>query len=217
MKPYADVMNAAVLSPAMHRTRKWLASFICRKHPDQLVVGNRKDNKGAIVRQDDFDLDRPAAHVCPFVLESIQTNHFWIEEAPQDSASAIERLLGLQIGLFKRTNPAHEPATDGGAPHPTYLKTFLTVFPELTKIGRSQFSVLLDPIFARLRPVFIAQGLMLGQFYAGCTVPAVYNPLWKGPLIAPYPSFAIRYMATHDHLFISQTSPQWATYKRFFP
>jgi hypothetical protein len=61
---------------------------------------------------------------------------------------------------------------------------------------------------------------MLGQFYAGCTVEAARNPLWKGPLKAPYPSFAIRYMAKHDHLFIKPndpSNPNWVIYKKYFP
>jgi hypothetical protein len=102
MKPYAVVMNAPVLSQPMRRTGIWIRTFICNVNPKQLVVGNRLDNNGIKVEPDDYVNNRAAAHVCLFVLESLQTDHFWIEESSQNSATAIERLLRSQISLFKK-------------------------------------------------------------------------------------------------------------------
>jgi hypothetical protein len=225
MKSYVDVMNDPSASRVMQRTKGWIERYICNRHPKQAVVGHRKNTAGATVQQFEYDNNFPAAHVCPFVLDSINQKYFWLEESAilPSNSSGIEQLLLSQIPLFKATSPAHDCSTSGkAASYPVYLKTFLTVFPAFTQIARQQTKQIIDDIYAKIRSAFIQEVLMLGQFYPSCDVSAVYNPSWNtpGPLgVTPYTSFAVRYMAQHDHLFIQphdSSNPDWQVYLKYF-
>jgi heptaprenyl diphosphate synthase len=198
----------------------WVEGYICGTRPKQMVVGNRLDSNGNLVTQTLFDTRDKQAHVCPFVRDSIDRDLFWIEESFLDASDPndIEQLLRKQIQDFKDQVPPHDPlATGNPAGLPELWKTFLTFFPRIIHKSKQGAFPFMDTLHQNLKPDFVRNGLMLGQFYAGCPEPAIYNPMWKGPLLSPYPTFAIRYMAVHDKLFISQNTPEWTIYKSFFP
>ncbi len=223
MENFTEAVNNPNRSVEMKRIHWWVDKFICAVMPRQLVVGNRKDEAGNEVTQEMADnKDRPA-HVCPFVRDSIDRDLFWIEESHlgvQDGA-AIEQLLREQMNDFINYPPPYDPVTTGqGAPMPVLSKTFLTFFPRIKHHSRGRLP-LMDDMHSSLKPDFMQAGLMVGQFYAGCPEPAVYTAQtpkpWTDILNSPYPAFAIRYMAWHDHLFIKPGGLGYLQYKQFFP
>lgn len=219
MEKFSLVKNDPHRTPEMKTTQRWIETFICGTSKAQNVVGNRHDDLGLMVTDLMFTNKNRWAHVCPFVRDSLDYDLFWIEESDLDDQAelAIERLIKGQISTFKNSDPSFDPLTAGrGAALPELWKTFLTFFPRVKH--RSGGSVrLMDDLHGRLKPVFVKEGLMIGQFYAGCPQPSVYNPSWTHVLTSPYPAFAIRYMAKHDHLFISPGTPERDVYATFFP
>jgi hypothetical protein len=200
--------------------QNWTERYVCGVSAKQGVVGNRDDGFGGKVTQLMFDNHSRLAEVCPFVRDSLDYDVFWIEESNFDDSQVdeIEHLARRQLVDFKTAEPAFDPETQGPAQLPVLWKTFLTFFPRVIHKSRVTAGFpLFDDLHAKLKPDFIKAGLMLGQFYAGCPQPAIYNEEWTGPLASPYPAFAIRYIAKHDKLFISPTSSEYEIYKKFFP
>jgi hypothetical protein len=219
MEKFSLVSKDPARTPQMATMQRWVEKFICGTSQQQGVVGNRVDDFGIEVTQLMYDNKNRWAQVCPFIRDSLDYDHFWIEESDLDerSAEAIEQLLLKQIDDFKSCHPNYDPVAEGrGATLPILWKTFLTFFPHVRH--RSGGPVpLIDDLHARMKPLFVQAGLMLGQFYAGCPVGAIYNPLWTNVLTSPYPAFAVRYMAKHDKLFIKPESPDYKYYESFFP
>jgi hypothetical protein len=216
MERFSAVRAAENRTPQMASMQNWVERFICGTNPHQMAVGKREDEFGLKVTQLMFDNKNRWAHVCPFVRDSLDYDHFWIEESNlNDDSAALERLLRGQMTDFKSCPPEYDPAPTGvAAPLPTLWKTFFTFFPRIKVQSKGPFP-LFDDLHARLKSEFIRAGLMLGQFYAGCRVPAIYNLSWRA-LNSPYPAFAIRYMAKHDRLFISAGTPEREEYRKYF-
>lgn len=219
MERFSVVLNDPTRTPEMEGMQKWVEKFICGTFRPQSVVGNRVDDYGLTVTQLMFDNKNRWAHVCPFIRDSLDYDQFWIKESDLDNEApdAIEQLLREQIEEFKQCPPAFDPIAEGkGAQLPILWKTFLIFFPRFMHFSRGAVP-LIDGLHSKLKPIFVQAGLMLGQFYAGCPVGAVYNPAWPNVLTSPYPAFAIRYMAKHDKLFITTNSPEYESYEKFFP
>jgi hypothetical protein len=220
MRPFNTVFNDPQRSKEMKLQQARILKFICGTMPAQNVVGNRDDPKlpGQHVTQALFDNDARLAHVCPFVLNAIDRDLFWINESDLDDQAKIQQFLLNQIPTFIKQPPAYDPSkTVKPAPaYPCILKTWMTVFPNVTNPGPGG-THLLELIHQAIKVQFVQQGLALGQFYQGCPQEAVYNKPWTRVLWMPYPAFAIRYLVKHDLLFNPPGSPTYADYRRYFP
>lgn len=62
-------------------------------------------------------------------------------------------------------------------------------------------AAMIERIQEMLKPLFVQDGLMLGQFYPGCPGGGIHNPQFR-PLDAPVISLAIRYMHLADAPFM---------------
>ena len=119
-----------------------------------------------------------------------------------------------QIDDFKHRPPAYDPlATGTPSPSSSLLKTYLTLFPNVDPQNQCP---LLIRVRDKLKPEFMKNGMMLGEFFHGNQQPSLYGgPKFK-PLSAPISSFAIRYMVEGDRLFA--TTPQFqALHGAYFP
>jgi hypothetical protein len=196
----------------------WLEKTICGTQPKQSVVGNRPLVEGGTVTQEMFDRQERAAHVCPFVRNSLDANLFWFEESPlgRGDQKLIEQRLSAMVDEFQNMDPAHHPQPDKvPAIEPSVLKAFLLIFPNLHVRGGGGVSdKFMDDVHAAIKPAFVANGLMLGQFYPSCPFEGIYNQSWLA-LTSPIPAFAARYMVRHDRPFIP--NELMSTYEKFFP
>ena len=189
-----------------------------RRESRQTVVGNREFHPGQKVTQAMADADDRRAHVCPFVLSSIEAHQFFIEQSPLGDASEadIERKLVSQIPDFKNQPPPYDPVpSNQPAPQTHLLKTFLTFFPNVTAT-RSAGCDLVLRLHARLKAGFMHHGMMIGEFFPYYRSGSIYAGNGYNASTAPYPAFAIRYMAWHDHLFTQDPAYQ-PLYKAYFP
>lgn len=204
-------------SKALRQAARWVEMWVCGISPKQGVVGSRRD-WGLIVTQEMADRGGRPAQVCPFVADSLDRDLFWMEESDLTVANDIKRLLRNQIPAFVSAQPAHNPMT-GNVPArlPELWKTFLTIFPQVQQRSTGGMP-LFDAIHADLKTDFMKNGLMLGQFYQGCPQEGIHSANFKPLGIAPWPCFAIRYMASHDYRFFDRTNVDHEqAFLRYFP
>ena len=90
------------------------------------------------------------------------------------------------------------PPTDGDD---ALLKAVLLVFPDVLDYS------LIEEAQREGKSKFVQEGLMLGQFYPGCTTPGLRNKAFPA-LDAPLPILAVRNMVGSDFPFLAQRS-EW--------
>jgi len=227
MRRFSVVEADDTRSDRMRIMQVWVRKFICVVKPRQLVVDNRIDHlTDQPITQQQFDDRDRAAHVCPFVQESIDRDQYWMEESAltADDRGAIEALLLKQVEDFIAEAPAYDPMGTGSpipAPADSVYKTFMTIFPNVPHVrGRLD---LFEDIHKKLKPAVLARGMMIGQFYNGCPWEegAIYAPDFKSVILSsPTPAFALRYLVSQDHIFnLHPDGPEWAkdAHRLYFP
>ncbi|MFE3794903.1 hypothetical protein KHQ06_37565 [Nocardia tengchongensis] len=135
------------------------------------------------------DLGRPGA-VCPYTSHAITLQSLWAAfiKGRDIDRGHIAAIVADLYDLFPSLPPRNEPDSR--------LKAVLAVFPDLTEYAD------IEAVQREQKTRFVEQGLMLGQFYPGCTVAGLHNPSFHA-LDAPLPMLAIRYMAPTDFPFLS--------------
>ena len=216
MKEFSALSSDPSRTPEMRTMQRWVEKYLCGVTPSQQVVGNRRDPNG-IVTQYVYDQKDRRAHVCPFVQDTLDRSRVSMEQSDcdgSDEPTLIQVLLD-QIPSFLASPLPFDPAvTSAPAGVPHLWKTFITFFPRIRY--RKGHLPLFERVQGALKLQFVQRGLMIGQFYHGCPQPGLYNPAFR-PLVAPYPTFAIRYMVQDDKLFNSGSPSIFSAYRKFFP
>ncbi|MFI5496803.1 DUF6875 domain-containing protein [Actinoplanes sp. NPDC051859] len=144
--------------------------------------------------------------VCPYAQASLERGTFYlaVRRGRSIDAAALEHLLGDYRTWFRQL----EPVTGSGA----QFKTILLVFPDLPDAA----AAVVDAIQERLKPQYVADGLMIGEFHGG---PPPKAGLWNAdfrPLRSPLPLLAIRHMVVTDFPFLAGDRDLVAAYLRLF-
>ncbi|MFZ2526752.1 MAG: DUF6875 domain-containing protein [Rhodococcus sp. (in: high G+C Gram-positive bacteria)] len=128
--------------------------------------------------------------VCPFAGPSITRRLFWAAFVPgTDIGDDRMRAVADDLAeLFPELPP------DSGAD--AALKAVVVVFPDLTAFDA------IERVQNERKSDFVLQGLMLGQFYPGCTVSGLRNNEFRA-LDAPLPMLAVRHMVGSDFPFLA--------------
>ncbi|WP_430332879.1 DUF6875 domain-containing protein [Rhodococcus sp. ACT016] len=140
------------------------------------------------------DLGR-SGPVCPFTHPSISRGLFWVgfidggDVDLQQMTAAVDEVFSVFPEL---------PPVDGDD---ALLKAVLLVFPDV-----SDYS-LIEEAQREGKTKFVREGLMLGQFYPGCTTPGLRNEAFPA-LDAPLPILAVRNMVGSDFPFLAHRS-EW--------
>lgn len=133
------------------------------------------------------DLGR-SGPVCPFAAPSIGRGLFWavfVEgDVDEDRMTAIAEDLAEMFGDLA---PVSGPDVA--------LKSVVVVFPDVTDYA------VIECVQNARKSDFVLDGLMLGQFYPGCTVSGLRNPDFPA-LDAPLPMLAVRHMVGSDFPFM---------------
>jgi hypothetical protein len=155
------------------RLRSWVTEYLCKPH-------QHLGRKGS---------------VCPFVPRAIrrQTLRFAVVRlSPSDRARHIEeavlRYKDVFFGLF-----------DGAGEDRIYF-SLLMVFPD---VWPEETASLIDRTQKRLKPYFVRQGLMLGEFHSRNEAPGLHNPEFR-PQQSPVPMLVIRHMVPGDIVFLNK-------------
>ncbi|MGZ6416701.1 MAG: DUF6875 domain-containing protein [Bacteroidia bacterium] len=127
--------------------------------------------------------------VCPLTKEAINKDSifFTIEKSWHlDKESEIKKIAS-QIKLFKGIKTANAE---------TY-KVIINAYPYIDKAEYCK----IESIQNELKPMFVAESLMIGQFYPGCQEKGLWNDNFF-PLDSPIALLAIRNMAITDIAFL---------------
>lgn len=131
--------------------------------------------------------------VCPFVPAALRKGSFLltVHDGPTEDRAA----LLATILLYRDWFLALEPRTGSEA----FYKTILILFPEITEEQRAEA---IDRTQEDLKPQYVAEGLMIGEFHQGPPgKPGLWNPDFR-PLRSPVPLLAIRHMVATDFYFL---------------
>ncbi|WP_051028056.1 DUF6875 domain-containing protein [Nocardia higoensis] len=148
------------------------------------------------------DLGRPGP-VCPYISHSIAHEFLWAAyfEGRRIDAERITAIVDDLYDLFPTLPPTTQPDAT--------FKAVLAVFPDLTEYTD------LDVVQRDQKTRFVREGLMLGQFYPGCTMAGLRNPAFPA-LDAPLPMLAVRHMAATDFLFLDSRHEWLEAYLAIF-
>jgi hypothetical protein len=143
--------------------------------------------------------------VCPFTGPSLAKELFWLGCIDEPALDA-DRISGIMDRMVERYATLDAPRESDAL-----LKTILVLFPGITDFG------IIDAAQLRLKNKFVAQGLMIGQFYPGCAEPGLWSKSFQ-PLDSPIPLLAIRHMVSSDFPFLAH-EPRWVEsyFRRFAP
>jgi hypothetical protein len=171
------------------RSDRWWGNLPWRSAPFYLAVAWWIDT---FVCDRHAELGRPG-HVCPFVKPAIDRNLFWLtghEPAVDRPEDLQEMLLGYRDWFLEL-----QPREDDDR----LLKTIVIVFPLLQSEAGCG---IIDAAQRLLKPAFVSQGLMLGQFHPLCEEQGVRNANFR-PLRSPVPLLVIRPMTRFDLPFLT--------------
>ncbi len=140
------------------------------------------------------DLGRPGP-VCPFVPQSLKSNNLQLAVIrPQKlETKQIEEIVFLYRDIFLKIEPRVGQAA--------LNKAIILIFPD---VHIDDTSRLIDSVQQKLKPFFVEQGLMLGEFHNRTESPGLHNPNFR-PLRSPIPLLAIRHMVESDLPFLQAT------------
>lgn len=151
------------------------------------------------------DLGR-SGHVCPWVEGSIRNRHFlttMLYDADSHPERIEETFEDLKSFFLKR-----EPTTGRAA----QLKTIVVLFPGLSS---ERIPQIINGLHQRMKPRFVSEGLMLGEFFSSCEKPGLRNPHFR-PLRSDIPLIVIRMMVQTDIAFLADTREFTLAYLRKF-
>ena len=139
------------------------------------------------------DLGRPGT-VCPFAPEALMRDS--IRVAVVRLTRHAESEIEAAVDHFRQVFHELEPSSGDGA----IYKAILMAFPDVSLADAPR---LIDVCKERLKPEFVREGLMLGEFHELNESPGLHNPDFR-PLRCPVPLLAIRHMVYSDIVFLNR-------------
>ena len=138
------------------------------------------------------DLGR-AGPVCPYARPSLDKELLWLTVHPGADPPLDE--LAAEVAAYGRWFTRLPPT----AGHDAQYKAILILLPDLPP---DRAPAIIDTVHAAEKPGFVAEGLMLGQFYSTCDRPGVRNHAFR-PLQSTVPLLTIRHMVAPDGGFLT--------------
>jgi hypothetical protein len=137
------------------------------------------------------DLGR-SGPVCPYVQPSLDRDLLWLTvhpgaDPPLDGLATAAERYGR---WFRRLVPQSGRLAQ--------YKAILILLPDLPP---ERGPDVIDVVQQALKPRFVADGLMIGQFYPGCSKPGLWNDRFR-PLSSTVPLLTIRHMVAADAGFL---------------
>ncbi|MBB2688817.1 UNVERIFIED_ORG: hypothetical protein GGD48_006682 [Rhizobium etli] len=133
--------------------------------------------------------------VCPFVPEALTKGLLRVAASQAAAVDEIENDLARMLAVFSQMKPVKSFNDRTGD---WIYKAIIIALPgiqdegEIIRIGQLQ---------KRLKPDFIQEGFMIGEFYPGCPEPGLHNRMFR-PLDTTVPALAIRHITKYDAPFM---------------
>jgi hypothetical protein len=134
-------------------------------------------------------------NVCPFVPEAMMRGSlkFAVVELRSRGIAAVPEIEEMVMAC--RT---HFLAAEKAAGKQDIFYSMVIIFPAVSK---EEAQTVIDPSQRRLKPTFVKEGLMLGEFHPFSPTPGLRNASFR-PLRSPVPLLAIRHMVESDIDFL---------------
>ena len=144
--------------------------------------------------------------ICPFVEMSIRKNQFLLtlEHTVHSSQEAIRGTVLRYRDIFLQLEP-----WEG---NDSLFKTILILLPD---VQPDEAANVIDGLQLSLKPQFVEDGLMIGQFHPLNNTPGMWNEDFR-PLRSPIAMLVIRYMVLTDMPFLEDDTGHLAAYLRKF-
>ena len=149
----------------------------------------------------DPDLGRNGS-VCPFIRSSLNERMVYVACRLESDCDDPE----LEAALRRSRDWFLDLQRDSD-PHTRHLAALVTVLPRIDHRDAEP----LNDLHASLKPEFVSQGLMIGQFHPKCDRPGIRSPQYR-PLQSPVPFMAIRAMVPSDLPLLLDDPGYAATY-----
>ena len=140
-------------------------------------------------------------HICPYLAPSCKKGLLWLSSYSH-SLKSISDIKDLMMGFMRFFLGIYLPNKD------EIYKSIVVIFPTME---RDQTKILIDDAHHTLKPIFVDNGLMLGQFHQDCNIGGLHNPEFK-TLHSPYPLLVIRNMVPNDFHFLHEDSNMMHAY-----
>jgi hypothetical protein len=142
-------------------------------------------------------LDGRAGSVCPFVPESLVRGSLKLAVIPlKDRGEAARPEIERTAAAFRDTFLAREKAQR----RVDIFGVWVMIFPDVTA---EEAPAVIDSTQRKLKPTFVKEGLMLGEFHPLGLTPGVRNPSFR-PLRSPVPLLIVRHMVEADINFLTR-------------
>jgi hypothetical protein len=145
-----------------------------------------------------------SGNVCPFVPEALMRGSLKF-------ASVALRARGAEavpeIEEMVDACREHFVGGEAGAGKMDIFGSMVLIFPDVTA---EEAPLVLDPSQRKLKPSFVREGLMLGEFHPFNATPGLRNAQFR-PLRSPVPLLAIRHMVESDVDFLMAPNDPPAT------
>ncbi|MEY2934804.1 MAG: hypothetical protein RL033_5553 [Pseudomonadota bacterium] len=129
--------------------------------------------------------------VCPYVRGSIRERGLLLALLEGADTPQTDQTL-LRLGQYFLQLEPTEPSL-------SQRKAIVVLFPGL---GERETADAINGMHQRLKPHFLSQGMMLGEFYAHSQKPGLHNPEFR-PLRSDTPLLVIRIMVLTDIAFLT--------------
>jgi hypothetical protein len=132
--------------------------------------------------------------VCPFVPTSLKFDCLYFAVMTREDVSDVDELETMMVAAidtFKNLEPKSGPKAT--------FKAIIFIFPDMEK---ADIPVMIDALQKKLKPIFVEEGLMLGEFHKGNNATGLRNKSFF-PLRTAYPCLAIRHMVPSDIAFLN--------------
>jgi hypothetical protein len=172
----AQIRNLKNSLDILYPVLEWAENFLAHPHKD---LGRTGD-------------------VCPFVGEALARESLHItlvrlKESGEARFGEIESIVLANREQFI----AREQGNGSSDP---LFNALIMIFPDVTE---EEAPLVIDGVQKKLKPQFVQDGLMLGEFHNKNESPGLRNPDFR-PLRCPIPLLAIRHMVESDLPFMSR-------------
>jgi hypothetical protein len=176
---------APVELAAIREMARFSVNYLTAKHPDLGRLGP----------------------ICPFMAGALQRDMLTITAfrlEATDEAILVEALASLRRIMVESGK------SDDSRDH--IFRSIIVTFPLLEK---NQAPSLIEKAQRQLKPDFLREGLMIGEFYPDCPTPGLHNASFRA-LQAPVTSIAMRQMTVQDAPFMLQNRRHIELYEDHF-
>lgn len=152
-------------------------------------------------------LGRPGA-VCPFAAGGLQRATILLTASPlrhSDQDALLQAVLDLRDLFIKPRDTSVRPADE-------IFRAIVVVFPHLESAVAAS---IIASVQKELKLRFVADGLMIGEFYPGCVSPGLHSAEFQ-PLDTTFCSLAIRRMTISDFPFMTGDDRFMSSYLQRF-